>query len=240
MEKKTKKLRDLKNELKRHADADQAKQMQRYFKTDKGEYGEGDIFLGLKAPVVRALMRDYVALDLDDLEKLLKSGIHEERSVALAILRRKFERAAEEERKSIFDFYIDHTENINNWDLVDLSAPTIVGGYLLDKDRKILYEMARSENLWRRRISIISTFAFIKEGDCSDSLRIAEMLLDDKHDLIHKAVGWTLREVGKKDIAAEEKFLKKHGGNMPRTALRYAIEKFDAAKRRQYMSGGRG
>jgi 3-methyladenine DNA glycosylase AlkD len=228
-------LKGLRKELRRNADMQQAKIMQRFFKTGKGEYGEGDVFLGLKTPVLRLLLKGYETLQLEELHQMLLSPIHEERAGALALLVRKFEKGTTEERKGIFDFYMKNCEHINNWDLVDLTAPHIVGKYLLDKDRTCLYDLARSENLWKRRIAMLATFTFIRNNEYDDALYIAEILLHDEQDLMHKAVGWMLREIGKRDIKAEEKFLKKQSRIMPRTMLRYAIEKFDQEKRKMYM-----
>ncbi|MFA7169369.1 MAG: DNA alkylation repair protein [Candidatus Paceibacterota bacterium] len=238
MKEKKYKLQDLRGELRENANAEQAKNLQRFFKTGKGDYGEGDIFLGIKVPAQREICRKYINLDFSNLEKLLKSNIHEERFCALIILRQKYERATDEaDKKDIFDFYLKNAERINNWDLVDLSAPNIVGSYLLHKDRKVLYELAVSDDLWKRRIAVLATFTFIKEDDFGDSLKIAGMLLNEKHDLIHKAVGWMLREIGKRDLLTEEKFLQKHYRKMPRTMLRYAIERFEEEKRKFFLNG---
>jgi len=207
-----------------------------YFKTDKGEYGEGDVFLGLTSQEIKDISKKYSEeANFNDLQKLLNSEIHEYRVAVLRILIKKYEKADEKDKKKIFDFYLKNTKRINNWDLVDISAPNIVGDYLLDKDRKILYKLAKSKNLWEKRISIISTFKFIRENDFKDTLKISEILLNDEHDLIHKAVGWMLREIGKRDQKIEEKFLKKYYKTMPRTMLRYAIEKFEENKRKSYL-----
>ncbi len=229
-------LLQLKKELKKNSDPRQAKILRRFFKTGKGEYGEGDIFLGVKVPNQRKVAANFQNLSLKDLEKLLNSKVHEHRLTALLILIKRYERADKEERKKIFDFYLKNTKNINNWDLVDLSAPKIIGNYLLDKPRKILYELAKSNNLWERRIAIISTFTFIRNNEFDDTLKISKILLLDKHDLIRKAVGWMLREVGKKDQKTEEEFLKKYYSKMPRVMLRYAIERFEERKRKLYLS----
>lgn len=232
-------LARLREELEKSSDKSQAQLLQRFFKTGKGEYGEGDIFLGIKVPTQRQIVKNYIELSFNDLQRLLKSKVHEERFCALAILCRKYTKADDKEKKKIFEFYIKNANEgrINNWDLIDLSAPNIVGDFLLNKDRKILYQFASSKNLWKKRIAILSTFTFIRQNDFDDALKISELLLSDEHDLIHKAVGWMLREVGKRDVAAEEKFLKKHYRKMPRTCLRYAIEKFDKEKREYYLKG---
>jgi 3-methyladenine DNA glycosylase AlkD len=233
-------LDDLEEELQKNADLERAVGSQRYFKTGKDEYGEGDIFLGLSTPVLMGVIKKYYDLTLDDLQKLLNSKIHEYRSAALVILCKQFKRAGEQEsgrvKERIYNFYLKNTKNINNWDLVDISCPTVIGGYLLDKDRSILYKLSVSDLLWERRISIISTLTFIRQNQFDDTLKIAEILLNDKEDLIHKAVGWMLREVGKKDIGVLEEFLLKYGTKMPRTMLRYAIEKFPEEKRKFYLT----
>ncbi|MFH2020465.1 MAG: DNA alkylation repair protein [archaeon] len=224
----------LRKELDSLKNPQKAKIQQGFFKTGTGEYGEGDIFLGIAVPVQRRLARKYLNLTLSEIQNLLDSKIHEERLVGLIILVNKFN--VGNDPKQIFDFYLKNTKNINNWDLVDLTAHKIIGEYLLDKNRAVLYKLARSENLWEKRISIIATFAFIRNNDFGDSLKISELLLNDKNDLIHKAVGWMLREIGKKDLEAEEIFLKKNYRKMPRTMLRYAIERFSESKRKYYMS----
>lgn len=228
------KARALQNEARKIGDPARAKALQRFFKTGKGEYGEGDLFLGLTLPQVRDLAKKYKDMPLSELARLIASKYHEERTIALVILIHKYEKA--ENKKELFNFYLKNTKHINNWDLVDISCHKIVGEHLIDKDRKVLYKLAKSQNLWEKRIAIISTFAFLKNGDLADSVRIAELLLDDKHDLIHKAVGWTLREVGKKDVKVLDKFLSLHAGHMPRTALRYSIERFPEAKRKRYLA----
>lgn len=226
----------IKKDLGKLADPETAKLLSGFFKTGKGEYGEGDVFLGLKVPDTRKIAKRYKDLSMKEISELLKSRVHEHRLAALLILVEKFERAEEKEREMIYRFYLKNAKRINNWDLVDLSAPKIMGPYLLDKDKKILYRLARSENLWERRIAVLSTFEFIRNGRFDDALKISEILLNDGHDLIHKAVGWMLREIGKKDQRAEERFLKKHYRKMPRTMLRYAIEKFDEKKKKSYMA----
>ncbi len=235
-------LVDLRKDLKSYADKDKAIILQRFFKTGKGEYGEGDIFLGIMVPEQRKIAKKYSSLSLSDIQLLLKSRIHEERLISLFILVDRYKKASKEasekEKQFIFDFYLKNTDKINNWDLVDLSAPNIVGDFLLkkgSKERKLLYTLARSKNLWERRIAILSTFTFIRDNDFKDALSIAELLLKDKHDLIHKAVGWMLREIGKRSQDTEESFLKKHHKIMPRTMLRYSIEKFSKDKKGFYM-----
>jgi 3-methyladenine DNA glycosylase AlkD len=225
----------VKKALEKLADPKQAALLQRFFKTGQGEYGEGDVFLGIKVPKQRGLVKKHKDLPLVEVLKLLKSKIHEHRLVALLILVEKFKKADEKEQKKIFDLYLKNTKHINNWDLVDVSAPNIVGAFLLDKPRTILNQLVTSKILWERRIAVLSTFAFIKNNEFADSLKIAEVFVNDEHDLIHKAVGWMLREVGKRNQAKEEQFLKKHVKKMPRTMLRYAIEKFSQTKRKYYL-----
>ena len=230
------KIEDLKNELRTLADFEKANILQRFFKTKKGEYGEGDIFLGIIVPNTRKVAKKYTDLKLSEVKKILYSKIHEERLCALLVLVDKFEKVNSLEKGKVFEFYIKNAKQANNWDLVDLSAPKIVGEYLLDKPKDILYKFAESKNLWEKRISIISTFTFIKNHKYEDNFKIAEILMGDKHDLIHKAVGWMLREVGKRSLKDEEKFLKKYRGKMPRTMLRYAIEKFPEEERLKYLN----
>lgn len=233
------KLEKLLEELQQEADPKKAKNLKWFFKTGKGEYGEGDKFLGITVPKLREISKKYKNLDLKELQKLLDSKIHEYRLSALMILRVRYQKslrfASLAQGKQIVEFYLKNTKKINNWDLVDLSCHYILGNWLLDKDRKILYKLANSKNIWEKRIAIISTFAFIREKQFSDTLKISEILLNDNHDLIHKAVGWALREVGKKDIKTETNFLNQHYKAMPRTMLRYAIEKFDNKQRKYYL-----
>lgn len=228
-------LVDLERDLQKLKNHKKAGILARFFKTGKGEYGEGDIFLGLTVPQQRQIAKKYIHLTLKELQKLLSSKIHEYRLTALFILIAKYKKAGKEEREEIFDFYLKNTAHINNWDLIDLSAPSIVGDYLLNKDRNILYRLAKSKSLWKKRISILATYTFIKNGQFTDTLKISEILLKDTHDLIHKAIGWMLREVGKKDQKAEENFLMRHYRVMPRTMLRYATERFGEEKRRFYL-----
>ncbi len=234
-------IEKIKKELWRMADPKRAAISQRYFKTGKGEYAEGDIFLGVAVPIQRALVKKYCKdFSTRGAAVLLKSAYHEERMSALLILVAKFQKADEKEKREIFDLYLANTKFINNWDLVDISADKIVGAYLGGKDKKILFKLSKSKNLWERRIAMLSTFCFIKNGDCRIALEVAKMLLGDKEDLIHKAVGWMLREIGKNcGQTIEEEFLKKHCKTMPRTMLRYAIEHFDESKRGYYLTGGR-
>lgn len=229
-------LKELKKEFLDLQDKEKAKLLEKFFKTGKGEYAEGDVFLGLVVPKQRALVKRYWnALDLEDLQELLNSKFHEHRLTSLLILVKQYEKYPQK-RREIFDFYLGNTKNINNWDLVDLSAPNIVGAFLLDKKRDVLYELAKSNHLWERRISILATAAFIRNDQFEDTLEIAEILLQDRHDLIHKAVGWMLREVGKRDISALKDFLNEHAKSMPRTMLRYAIEKFPEKLRKSYLA----
>lgn len=229
-------LSSLVEDLQKLADKDKAQILARFFKTGKGEYGEGDIFLGITVPQQKKVAKKYKGLTTSEVEKLLKSKIHEHRLTALLILVQQFKKGSEETRKKLVDFYIKNTKYINNWDLVDLSANHILGTYLLDKNASPLTKLSRSQNIWERRIAIIATFAFIYKNRFDQTLKIAKILRDDKHDLIQKAVGWMLREVGKRDQKAEEEFLKKYYHTMPRTMLRYAIERFDKKKRKFYLS----
>ncbi len=210
----------------------------RFFKTGKGQYGHGDVFWGITVPQQRVVVhRHFASASLTDIQKLLYSPVHEQRLVALLILVKQFEKADTQTKRVIFDFYMQHIGQVNNWDLVDSSADKIVGAYLFlaKKSTQFLEKLAQSKHLWTRRVAIIATFYFIKQGEFEPTLRISEMLLGDAHDLIHKAVGWMLREVGKKSLAAEEAFLQKHYKMMPRTMLRYAIERFPANKRKIYL-----
>jgi len=225
----------LKKELEKISNPTQAEKLQRFFKTGKREYGAGDIFLGIKVPDQRKISSNYQNLSLKEIGQLLDSKIHEHRLTALFILIKKYEKADDKEKNKIFDFYLKQTKNINNWDLVDVSAPKIVGDYLVTRPKKILYKLAKSKNLWEKRIAVLSCYAFIKNNDFSDTLKISKILIKDKYDLIHKAVGWMLREIGKRNQKIEEEFLKKHCDQMPRVMLRYAIEKFDENKRKFYL-----
>jgi len=230
-------IAELRKKIKSTASPEISKTMQWFFKTREGEYGEGDVFAGLKVPTQRKLAREFRDLPLTDLKILLNSSIHEERLISLFILVDNYERGDDKERGKIFSFYLKNRKGINNWDLVDLSAPKIIGKHLLSKDKSLLFKFALSKNLWERRIAVLSTFEFIKNNDFVVALLISEILLHDNHDLIHKAVGWMLREIGKRDLQAEEKFLKLNYKKMPRTMLRYAIEKFPETKRKKYLQG---
>lgn len=225
-------------QLKKLANPKKAIGVARFFKTGKGEYGEGDVFLGITVPQIRIIAKQCKDLSLKEIEKLLQSKIHEERLLALIILVNQFKKADEGNQKQIFDLYLSNTKYINNWDLVDCSAEYIVGGYLMNRSKNILKLLAQSNLLWERRIAIMATFHFIKQKQHEHTFTIAKILVKDEHDLIHKAVGWMLREVGKRiSEAIEEAFLQQHYQQMPRTMLRYAIERFDEKKRKKYLNG---
>ncbi len=228
-------LLKLRADLKQLSDPQKAVILQRFFKTGPGEYAHGDRFLGVVVPRQREVARKYRQLSLPETVTLLKSSFHEERLVALFILVDKFKRADDQDKKRIYDLYLRHTRFINNWDLVDSSADKIVGPYLEGRDQRILIRLARSRSLWERRIAMLATFYFIKKGNFVSALKVAQILLTDPHHLIHKAVGWMLREIGKRDLTVEEHFLSQHCQNMPRTMLRYAIERFPKAKRLAYL-----
>ncbi|MEW5904195.1 MAG: DNA alkylation repair protein [Pseudomonadota bacterium] len=214
-----------------------ARTLQGFFKTGPGQYGEGDVFLGIKVPVLRTFAKQHADATLDDIQRLLDSVYHEERTLALLLSMQRYARHDEKGRRVIFDLYLANTPRINNWDLVDISAPHIVGRHLQDGPRTLLHTLARSDSLWERRIAIVATFHFIRRNDFADTLHIAEMLLEDDHDLMHKAVGWMLREVGKRDQPLLESFLRRHYTRLPRTTLRYAIERFQPALRQHYLKG---
>lgn len=225
------------NDLLQLANEQIAEHSQRFFKTGKGEYGEGDIFLGIRVPLLRKLVKKYRGISITEVRKLLHSKFHEERLLAVLMLVQLFKSADESVQKQVYDLYLENTEFINNWDIVDISASNIVGAHLYEKDKAPLYDLVQSKNLWERRISIISTFYFIRQNEFDDTLKLAKILLNDKEDLIHKAVGWMLREVGKREIEFEEEFLQEHYKIMPRTMLRYAIEKFTETSRKMYLRG---
>ncbi len=228
----------IQQELSKLANPAIAEHSQRFFKTAKGEYGYGDVFIGIRVPELRKLAKKYVDLGFPDVEKLIKSKIHEERLTGLIILVNKYKAAKDEnERNKIYGIYTSHFKYINNWDLVDVTCPKIIGPHLTDKNRKILYTWAKSDHLWTKRIAMITNWWFVRNGDLNDVFKISKILLHDEHDLIHKAVGWMLREAGKKNRKAMEAFLKQHYMTMPRTMLRYAIEKLPEARRQQYLKG---
>ena len=227
----------LQRELRRLGNPDRARISQWFFKTGPGEYGEGDRFIGLSVPQVRKLAKQYRQLSLPETKRLLRSPIHEERLLALLLLVSAFGTADEDVQRRIYVAYLRSTRYINNWDLVDCSAEHIVGAFLRERSRAPLLRLARSASLWDRRIAILATFHFIKRSEFAPTLRIARRLLRDREDLIHKAVGWMLREVGKRDRATEETFLRQHYRQMPRTMLRYAIERFPERLRQRYLRG---
>ncbi len=231
-------MQSIQKELKKYSSEERRKINLRFFKMGKGHYGEGDTFIGVTVPDCRTVARTFLDTSLPELKKIMNSPIHEERIVGLFILVENYKKAKEErEKKRIVDFYLENKKGVNNWDLVDLSADKILGAYLLDKDKKILYHLVDSTHLWDRRIGIISTFAFIRNMQFKDTFALCEKLLSDKHDLMHKACGWMLREIGKRDEKALDGFLKKNHSKMPRTTLRYAIERFSPTKRKSYLSG---
>lgn len=230
-------LNEIKNELKGLGDAERANHGERFFKTGKGEYGEGDKFIGVTVPSQREVAKKFKHIPLAEVFELMKSEIHEHRLTALFILVDKYKKADFKTKKQILDFYLANLKYVNNWDLVDSSAHKIVGEYLLKypEERDILYKLARSNHLWSKRVAIISTFTLIRDKQFDDALKIAEILLKDGHDLMHKAVGWMIREIGNRDHAMEKKFLDKYFKCMPRTMLRYAIEKLPSAEKSFYM-----
>ncbi len=211
--------------------------LKRFFKTGAGEYGEGDKFLGIKVPQLRKVASKFKDLSFTDIQKLLYSPIHEERLLAIIILVNRFSVSDEKTQESIYKLYLKNTRAVNNWDLVDLSAHHIVGALLFHRVKQPLYDLAGSNNLWERRIAMLSTFYYIKRSRFQEALKISKILLQDEQDLMHKAVGWMLREIGKRDLATEEKFLKRYYKTMPRTMLRYAVERFPEQKRKRYLTG---
>jgi 3-methyladenine DNA glycosylase AlkD len=224
-------------ELEAHRSPEEAKKYLRYFKTDEGQYGEGDVFIGVRMGQVFALAKEFIEMPPAEIEKLLESPVHEVRAGATSIMDKqgRSKKTIESRRKALFDLYLRRTDRINNWDLVDLAAPYVVGRYLSDKPRDVLYKLARSESLWERRTAIVATSYFIRQGDVADTFEIAEILLDDDHDLIHKAAGGWLREAGKTDRARLLGFLDEHAAIMPRTMLRYAIEHLGKEQRAHYL-----
>lgn len=221
--------------LDRYADPAKAAVLQRFFKTGPGQYGAGDVFVGVTVPQTRQVARQQMAMSRENIERLLQSPIHEERMLALLILVEQFRRGTVAQRRAVVTLYLGQTARINNWDLVDLTADKILGHWLENRSRRPLYRLAVSKNIWERRIAIVSTFHFIRQGEYGDTLALAEILLHDQHELIHKAVGWMLREVGKRDEAVLRQFLDAHAAVMPRTMLRYAIERLSPAARARYM-----
>lgn len=228
---------EIQKEMSILGDSRTASFLQKFFKTGPGEYGAGDLFRGIRVPVLRKLAKEYRSLTLAEAKELLHSFYHEDRLLALLILVHHYSRSDDADKAKVYDLYLGNTRFINNWDLVDASAPHIVGDFLRDKDRDVLYRLAQSGDLWERRIAIMATFRFIKHGEVGETLKIAQMLLSDEEDLIHKAVGWMLREVGKRNLDAERRFLSSHCKRMPRVMLRYAIEKFPESERRRYLKG---
>jgi 3-methyladenine DNA glycosylase AlkD len=227
----------LRDELRTLANPDIAAHSQRFFRTESGGYGEGDRFLGIRVPVVRKVAKTGRGLPLKGIATLLHSRWHEERQLALVIMVERFKKADEDQQHQLHTLYLDNISHVNNWDLVDLTAPWLVGAWLTDRDRSLIHQMAKSEHLWIQRIAVMSTFAFIRANDFHDTLTLAKQLLHHEHDLMHKAVGWMLREVGNRDRAVEETFLADHYHTMPRTMLRYAIEKFPEPLRLDYLKG---
>lgn len=232
-------IKKIKSDLRSLANREKALILQRFFKTGKGEYGEGDRFLGVMVPDQRKVANKYFkTVTLAEINKLLYSSYHEERLTALLMLVAKFNQSLVKEQTEIFRYYIKHSQQVNNWDLVDLTAPNIIGAYTFNhSDSKTLYQLVKSENLWQRRIAIVATFYYLRQGRFTDTFSLAEILIKDDHDLIHKAVGWMLREVGKRGGKNELiNFLNKHVFMMPRTMLRYAIEKFPDPERKKYLN----
>lgn len=225
----------VKKALLRFASPERQAFLPKFFKTGKGEYAEGDRFIGVTVPECRSIAKVHADLSFDALAALLDDPYHEVRLVALLVLTAQFEQADAKGKKKIVDFYLSHLHGVNNWDLVDLSAYNILGNWLIDRERSILHKLAKSKNLWEQRIAIVSTYAFIRQDDFGDVLSLSEQLLSHRHDLIHKAVGWMLREVGKRDADLLRAFLHKHAAKMPRTALRYAIERFPEAERKGWL-----
>lgn len=219
------------------SDSEIAEHSQRFFKTGKGEYGYGDIFLGIRVPILRKTAKSCQDISITEIQRLLESEYHEVRLLSLLIMVGQYSKGDNGKKEILCHLYLKNTKYVNNWDLVDSSAHYIIGPWLADKDRSILYELVNSKSLWERRISIMSTFHFIKNGEFSDTLKLSEILINDPNDLIHKAVGWMLREIGNRNQEVEEKYLYKHYNRMPRTMLRYSIERFSKARRQQYLKG---
>ncbi len=225
------------SELQQFADPIKAEHSKRFFKSGKGEYGEGEIFLGINVPNQRKIAKKYAQMPLSEIEILLQNKYHEARLTAVMLLVYRINTCSDLELEPVVQLYLKNLEFVNNWDLVDSSCHQILGRFLEHKERDLLYDLAKSESLWERRIAMITCFYFIKKNDFNDALAIAEILLNDKHDLIHKAVGWMIREIGNRDLETEKQFLDKHFKKMPRTMLRYAIEKFEEPLRLHYLLG---
>ena len=230
-------LKEIRAQLAHLADADRAAVSQRFFKTGPGEYGEGDVFIGISVPALRKLARAYRHIGMPEIESLLHSAVHEERFLALVILVMGFSKGDAATQRTMYRLYLENSAFVNNWDLVDMSAEHIVGAFLWRRSRRPLYRLAKARSLWERRIAIMATFHFVKREEYVETLAIARMLLADSEDLIHKAVGWMLREIGKRDMYTEERFLQAHYRHMPRTMLRYAIERFPEKRRQAYLKG---
>lgn len=228
---------DVIKELSKFKDTERAEHSSQFFKTGPGEYGEGDKFLGIKVPYQRKVAQKFRTLPAAEIEKLLRNEFHEVRLTAVFIMVSKVEKGGPEELEEMSRLYLNHLTAFNNWDLIDSSCHKILGPFLKNRERNLLYDFARSDDLWKKRIAVITCFHFINNDDYKDALAIAEILLHDKHDLIHKAVGWMLREIGNRDLETEEKFLHQYYQDMPRTMLRYAIEKFDEPHRLRYLHG---
>jgi 3-methyladenine DNA glycosylase AlkD len=229
--------KDILKELQAVASAEKALILQKFFKTAPGQYGEGDVFLGIVVPVLRKIVKAHLETPLCEIHKLLTSPCHEARLCALLILTERCKKADAQEQEAIYRFYLQHTDRINNWDLVDLTCPEIIGRYLLDKNRTILYQLAESNNLWEQRIALVSTLTFIRKGELADTFALSEKLMNHSHDLIHKAGGWMLREAGKRNREALTGFLEKYATRLPRTALRYAIEHYPENERQYFLHG---
>jgi len=230
-------LEKIREELESSGDPGGASILQKFFKTGPGEYGEGDVFRGVRIPILRKLSAKYHDLSLPHVEQLLHSTFHEDRMLAILIFIRRYAKGDEATKAKVYRLYLKNRKSINNWDLIDVSAAHIVGAFLWDKDRGMIHRLAQSNSLWDRRIAIISTFYFIRRGEFDETLAIARMLLLDTEDLIHKATGWMLREVGNRNLLVEEDFLRAHYNQMPRTMLRYAVEKFPDERRKRYLKG---
>ena len=237
----SKTAKSLKNDFEKLANLNKAKILSGFFKTGKGEYGEGDVFIGLTVPIIRTAIKPFLTMPFEEISKLLHSKVHEHRFAALQILVTRYKKAQKANdsisKREIFKFYIANKKQVNNWDLVDSSAEHILGNYLFDKNKDILEKFAKNKNLWVRRIAMLSCFNFIKNNEFKFAIKIAKILLHDNHDLMHKAVGWMLREIGKRDKKVLTSFLNENYNQMPRTMLRYSIEKFTKSERELYLKG---